>query len=364
MGVNTADFLFVTMDGGGNVPPLLGVAAAVAGRGHRVHVLGHPRLRDAVERAGLQFVPYSKARPWEPQAEKSALQWVPMFNDPGIAEDVSRYCTDRRPDVAVVDCMLLPALKAVQRAGITNAAFTHTIRGYIDGPHRLGAGTLARLYGNNAAQLWNSSNVNIVATVQHLDPGAREHQPANIRWVGAVVDGRPSLPSDPPLVLVSLSTNGFRGQRSTLEKVIAALAALPVRAVVTTGGVIDPADLPRAPNVDVVGYADHREILPHCSLLIGHGGHATTFRALAHDVPILFLPSSALSDQRMIGSAVARAGAGRTMTRFAGVGAVRDAIETLLTDPGVRAAATRLGDEIRGADAAATAAELLISLRP
>ena len=363
MGVTSADFLFVTMDGGGNVPPLLGIAAAVAGRGHRVHVLGHPRLRDAVERAGLQFVPYDKARPWEPQAEKSALLWVPMFNDPGIAEDVSRYCTDRRPDVAVVDCMLLTALKAVQRAGIANAAFTHTIRGYIDGPHRLGAGTLARLYGNNAARLWNSSDANIVATVQRLDPGARGRQPANIHWVGAVVDGRPSVAGDPPLVLVSLSTNGFRGQRRTLATVIAALATLPVRAVVTTGGVIAPEDLPRAPNVAVIGYADHREILPHCSLLIGHGGHATTFRALAHDVPILFLPSSALSDQRMIASAVVAAGAGRALTRFAGVRAVRTAVEALLTEPGARTAAAGIGYEIRGTDAAATAAELVVSLR-
>lgn len=357
------DFLFVTMDGGGNVPPLLRIAAAVSDRGHRVSVLGHARLGDVVNRAGLPFESYQTARPWDPSGEQSALRWVPMFNDAGIGADVSRRCALSRPDVAVVDCMLLPALKSVQRAGIANAVFTHTIRGYINGPHRLGAGTAARLYGYSAKNLWNTSDVNIVATDRRLDPGARGRQPKNIRWVGPVVDGQTGSPADPPIVLVSLSTNGFRGQRNTLARIIAALAQLPVRAIVTTGGVTDPEDLPHAPNVEVLGYADHAEILPHCSLLIGHGGHATTFRALAHDVPVLFLPSSALSDQRMIALAISRAGAGRTMTRFAGVRAVRAAVQQLLTEPRARTAANRIGHQIRGSDAAVTAAELLITLR-
>lgn len=40
------DVVFVTMDGGGNVPPMLSVAARVAGRGHRVRIVGHPILRE------------------------------------------------------------------------------------------------------------------------------------------------------------------------------------------------------------------------------------------------------------------------------------------------------------------------------
>lgn len=63
-----ADVLFVTMDGGGNVPPMLGVAAAVAARGHRVRVLGHERLRVEVERAGLPFLAYVTAREWTRRA--------------------------------------------------------------------------------------------------------------------------------------------------------------------------------------------------------------------------------------------------------------------------------------------------------
>ena len=45
-------YLFVTFEGGGNVPPVLGVARRLAARGHDVRVLTEPCLRAAVERRG------------------------------------------------------------------------------------------------------------------------------------------------------------------------------------------------------------------------------------------------------------------------------------------------------------------------
>lgn len=278
--VAAADVLFVTMDGGGNVPPMLAVASAVVAAGHRVRVTGHARLADEVTGAGLSFSPYRGARPWDSTREQSPLKWVPMFNDRNIADEVERLCAERRPDVAVVDCMLLPALQTLQRNNIRNVVFSHTIRGYLNRMHRYGAGTAALLYGYRIGKLWNAADLNIVTTLERLDPDSRRRQPSNVRWVGAVVSGRPALPStDRPLVLVSMSTNGFRGQRRTLARVIAALADLPVHAVVTTGGVIDPAELPTAPHIEVVGYVDHGSLMTQCAVLVGHGGHATTVRA-------------------------------------------------------------------------------------
>ncbi|MGV0743045.1 glycosyltransferase [Mycolicibacterium sp. XJ870] len=195
-------------------------------------------------------------------------------------------CAWDKPDVAVVDCMLLPALRAVQKADIPHAVFTHTFRGYKNGIQRLGAGTAARLYGYSIARMWNSAGLNIVATVRWLDPESRQAQPDKVRWVGPVVQASDLQRFDElPLVLVSMSTNGFRGQRCTLERVIGALATLPVRAVVTTGGVVDPDTLPSAA-CGVLGHADHGELMPKCSLLIGHGGHATTCRALHTTSPL------------------------------------------------------------------------------
>lgn len=358
-----ADVLFVTMDSGGNVPPMVAVAAAVAGQGHRVKVVGHGCLRDAVEVAGLSFQAYQTARRWDSTREQSVLNWVPMLNDANIGDEVRQICALDKPDVAVVDCMLLPALRAVQEAGIPNAVLTHTFRGYMNGLHRLGAGTAARLHGYRVTRMWNYADLNIVTSLRWLDPGSRRPQPDNLRWVGAAVSAsEPSLRDDPPMVLVSLSTNGFHGQRRTFTRAIEALARLPVRAIVTTGGVINPETLPAAQNVDVVGYVDHGDLMPHCSLLIGHGGHDTTFRALAHDIPILVLPANPLSDQHMIGTAIACAGAGLTLRKSVSTPTLRAAIDTLLTEPQWSSAAARIGKQLRTADADAKAAGLITSL--
>lgn len=53
-------YLFVTWDGGGNVPPVLGVARRLAARGHAVRVLAEPCLREAVAQVGAAFVPFSR----------------------------------------------------------------------------------------------------------------------------------------------------------------------------------------------------------------------------------------------------------------------------------------------------------------
>jgi UDP:flavonoid glycosyltransferase YjiC (YdhE family) len=357
------DILFVTMDGGGNVPPMLGVAAALADQGHRVRLVGHACLRGQVERAGLTFQAYQGVKAWDSTREQSALRWAPMLNDAAIGAEVRRLCAHDTPDAAVVDCMLLPAIRAVQEADIPHAVFTHTFRGYMNGLHRFGAGTAARLYGYRITRLWNSADLNIVTTVRSLDPAARRMQPANLRWVGAVV-ARPEPPrrGEPPLVLVSTSTNGFRGQRRTVGRIINALATLPLRAIVTTGGVLNPATVPGASNVDVVGYVDHGELMPMCSLLIGHGGHSSTLRALAHDLPTLVIPASPLSDQRMIGRSIAAAGAGLTVGRSASTNSIRDAVNSLLSEAKWRNAAARIGEEVRATDAAGEAARLITGL--
>ena len=47
-----AEILFVTWDGGGNVPPALGIAAALTARGHAVRFVGHPGLRSYLPTTG------------------------------------------------------------------------------------------------------------------------------------------------------------------------------------------------------------------------------------------------------------------------------------------------------------------------
>jgi UDP:flavonoid glycosyltransferase YjiC (YdhE family) len=95
------------------------------------------------------------------------------------------------------------------------------------------------------------------------------------------------------------------------------------------------------------------------SLVVGHGGHATTMTALAHDLPLLVLPMDAKTDQPYVGKTVQRAGAGLTMSRRATPEKIRAAVEQLLVDGPQREAAARLGAIVRAVPGAATAADLI-----
>jgi len=97
------------------------------------------------------------------------------------------------------------------------------------------------------------------------------------------------------------------------------------------------------------------------SLVIGHGGHSTTMRALAHDLPLLVMPMHPLLDQPMVGKTVAAAGAGELVAKKASADELRPAITRLLADGPHRAAAARLGAAIRAARGTETAADLVLA---
>src|SRR6185295_8353960 len=114
--------------------------------------------------------------------------------------------------------------------------------------------------------------------------------PPRVRHVGPVWQDPPA-PAVPaagaPRVLVSLSTTRFPGQDKTLQNILDAMGKLEAEVIVTTGPTIAPATLRAPGNAAVVRHRDHGEVLPTTSLVIGHGGHSTTARALAHGIPLL-----------------------------------------------------------------------------
>lgn len=148
----------------------------------------------------------------------------------------------------------------------------------------------------------------------------------------------------------------------TLQRIVDALGKLSVEVVVTTGPSIDPESVQAPTNTTVHRYVDHAKLMPTCSALVGHGGHATTLRALAHDLAVLVIPAHPMLDQKMVGDAVARAGAGLVLTRKATSEQIGRAVQTLLTSPTHRAAATSLRHQIRRARGAQTAADELAGL--
>src|SRR3712207_3113632 len=66
-------FLLALIDGGGTVPPALGVAAALVDRGHFVRVLADPTVEASARAAGCDFTPWRLAPHFTSLTEQTAM---------------------------------------------------------------------------------------------------------------------------------------------------------------------------------------------------------------------------------------------------------------------------------------------------
>ncbi len=222
---------------------------------------------------------------------------------------------------------------------------------------------VARGFGFAPTELWHASQLVLIATPPELDPASTERLPAHVRYTGAVWQGspRPAAPETPPLVLTSLSTLAEDGQGEVIQRLLDAIAPLPVRAIATIGR-IERASLRPAKNVEVLASSPHETLLPRASLVVSHGGHATAMATLSRDVPMVIVPMFPLGDQPEMARLLAQHGAAVHLDRNSDVNRLRAAIETVLADPSYRAAAGKLGQAIRRVDGAETAARALVGL--
>ena len=356
-----ANVLFVTWDGGGNVPPALGIAAELAARGHGTHFLGHASQEDDLRAAGHGFTAYAEAADFVGREPASPPRLIRLFSDKGMGRDLLDVVRHRSADLVVVDALLLGALDAAARAGLRYVPLQHLFDAYQRGAWVKGpVGIWARLNRLRPVRRWNGAELAVAATLPGLDPGSTGTPPANLRFVGPVVESVTRTASfSEPTVLVSLSTIHYAGMHRVLQNVVDATEQVDGRVVVTTGPAIDPADVRAHRRVEVHRYVPHGELMPDVSLVVGHGGHSTAMRALAHDLPLLVLPLDPMLDQPMVGKAVEEAGAGRVLRRRASVPAIAEALRELVADGPHRVAAAGLGARIRGCQGTVTAADEL-----
>ena len=368
-----AELVFVTWDGGGNVPPALGIAAEVVRRGHHVRFLGHERQRSSVSGAGFEFESYRHARPWSAieslPGPKAVAAVFAMFADGGPGVDLRELLQRQPADVLVIDGMSLGALQAAYGFGVPVVALMHTyyefiLKRWARGP----IGLLATVRGRSPQRLWARADRVLVATSRDLDP-APDPLPGNLTYVGVVqAPIQQGTKAEPPRILVSLSTIFYGGQAETLQRVLDALAGpdgstrVDADVLVTTGDSIDPLSLRAAPNMEVHRYLPHNEVLPSVSLVISHGGHSTVMRALAHGVPMLVLPMHPMLDHKMIGASIAAQGAGLMLPRDTKPADIAAAVRRLLHDPSYQTAAADLGSRIRSQPGQQSAADIVEEL--
>lgn len=355
--------LFVTWDGGGNLPPALGIARELRARGDEVRILGHEVQRTAIEESRLGFTPIRTGRDYvsaEPRGTVGGVLGLSaLFADRGIGDDALALLAEWPADAVVVDCLLWGAQQQLERSGVRVVSLVHSLSAFFDANARGPLGLIARLRGTDAVAAGRGAALELVTTRPEFEPVGRARD--TVRHVGFVWQGEPVAAvrdASRPRVLVSFSTTSFPGQQRAFQRVLDALADQQVEVVATTGAV-DPGSLRAPRNAVVVRRLDHDQVLPTASLVIGHGGHATTARALAAGVPVLAMPMHPLMDQPLVGRALERLGVGATLPKTASAERIRSTARRLLDDPVVADSAARLGQQVRAADGATAAADQL-----
>ena len=144
--------------------------------------------------------------------------------------------------------------------------------------------------------------------------------------------------------------------------VLDAVADLDCNVIVTVGRNNDPAALEPLPdNAIVERYIPQAQVLPHCNLIVGHGGSGSMFAALAHGLPQLLLPQGA--DQFDNANACVAAGAARMlMPAQLTADAVRAETSILVDDRSYGERASEIADEIAAMPSAADVASLLVTI--
>lgn len=354
--------LFITWDGGGNVPPALGIATELQSRGHHVRVMGHPAQRQQVKAVGLDCTAFHTARPFAAVDNSTPIDYAGVFGDRAMGRDVVEELRRQPADIVVIDCILFGAMEAVAAHGVPYVVLEHMydaylVRKWLRGPMGI-AMALKRI---PARRLLDAAAARLVACLPELDPSGTGRRPRNLRFTGPVVAGAPAAPTA-PTVLVSLSTVNFPGQARAMQNILDALGTLEVRGVATVGPAIGIENLAAPPNVELRGFVPHAELLPTLSMVIGHGGHATTMAALAHDLPVLVMPMHPMLDQRMVGQSLVDAGAGLLLSKKARPAEIAAAVAELMIDGPHRAAAARLGDAVRSVSGASAGADFVESV--
>jgi len=210
------DMLFVTMDGGGNLPPTLGIAREVHRRSGTVRFLGHEKQRAAIEGAGFRFASYREGFDYDPAQPRSTFSGVRdltrLFADRGIGRDALALLELEPADAVVVDCLLWGATLELADAGVPVVSLVHSLGGFFARNARGPIGFISRMRGANAVRALQVPALTLVATREDFEPDALDSgEHIGFVWQGTPVEADPA--PDRPRVLVSFSTTSFRVRR-------------------------------------------------------------------------------------------------------------------------------------------------------
>ena len=358
--------LILSWDGGGNTPSAFNLGSRLVRRGHRVRMLGWDTMAVRAAAAGLEFATYPSVAPW-PAALRHEDGWerieAALFSA-RTETDVVAEAESFGADVLVIDCMLTAGYAAARRLGLPVVSLVH-VR-YAPFVHQWGSEVLK----TDVVALLDASRCVLALQPPGFDPPDLLRLGATA--VGAVLRPGPVEPLDPvlaaqlaepgdPWVLLSLSTT-LHGQAEALPHLLGALAALPVRVLVTLGGVLPPGSVPAPDNATVRGYVPHGSVLPHMGMVVTHASMSTVATALAAGVPLVCVPQG--RDQPLNAARVEELGAGLTVALDAPTEELTLAVRAVLAERAFASAAQRLAARAASVGNGELATDLVDAVAP
>jgi UDP:flavonoid glycosyltransferase YjiC (YdhE family) len=302
--------LAATTAGVGHLAGLLPFAQACARAGHDVRVAAPASFAGAIEGTGLTHEPFADA---DPAALGAVFGRIPALSmrqadDLVVAEVFGRLNRDAalpgmravldrwRPDVVLREPAELASYVAATECAVPHVQTNIGLTALDDRLLPLLEDPLAEV-GCSTAGLRDAPRWTVVppsfdqpaaladGAVTHVrEPVATSSKPLPDWWRE---DG------DRPLVYATFGSIAaamglFPG---FYARVLEQLADLPARVLLTLGEAGDSGQLPAIPpNVHVERWWPQRDVLPHASVVVGHGGFGTTQAALAAAVPQVVLP--------------------------------------------------------------------------
>ncbi|WP_407525980.1 glycosyltransferase [Methylobacterium oryzisoli] len=389
------DLLLASFGTSGNLSPLLTAGRLLRRRGHGIRVMADPAMRPEVEAAGFPFAPWRRApvgRDADPSDFSNPVEWLQraVFGPaPAYAADVLEEIARQPTDALICIDMLIGVGLAAERAGLpvallsphislrplpglppassglaqpatlqerqeaeaAAAQFAALLNGFLPDLNRL-RGRLGLPDLAEVMDLFDRADRVLLAISRAFDFEA-DGLPDNMAYVGPLLDEpgwsrpwRSPWPADSrrPRALIACST-GAQEQTGLMQRVMGAVGTLEIDAVATAGPNVAVEALQAPENVRLLHSAPHDAVMKEVAIVVTQGGHGTVSRALVHGLPLLVLPNG--RDQGDNAARVVAKGAGLRLPPDAPEPEIAAAVTRLLTEPGFRAAARRLGAAIR-----------------
>jgi UDP:flavonoid glycosyltransferase YjiC (YdhE family) len=380
--------LGLAASGGGDWPPLTAVVLGLSQRGHRVRYFADAPIATALRHTAIvvdAVRPEATLRSymlrWNERAAAagpSAAGYIPLVTPltewsadslPTVCDLIAHF----QPDVLLSQFFTTELASRIKAE--TGLPWGFVNPAYYFGPQSRrplaeDIGPRDRPLFAHCQSLLEGADLVLHATDAVFDPPPRSSRIIISTWGPLLWEPPNVMPSllaepGPPWVLVTLSLSPQQEDMRLARAALTALAAQPVRVLLTLSERHPREELlPLPANTRVESYVPHAEVLPRACLLVSHAGHGVVLKALYYEVPMVLVPWG--RDQPGVAARAEALGVAQVIPREA-LSDVRlsEAVAAVLRAPQYQSEAQRHAQRLQGqhpVDVACQAIEALLNV--